>query len=106
MQNGANVNAITKDGFCALKIAAKENHVEIAELLIRHGADMENGSVISQKPLPLLMATYGNSYEFVKLLIENGANINAQDPSNGWTQRIHQSILNGTCYNLVRTCYS
>ena len=39
MQNGANVNNLTKDGFCFLRIAAQENHVAIAESLIRHGAD-------------------------------------------------------------------
>ena len=61
MQNGANVNNLTKDGFCFLRIAAQENHVAIAESLIRHGADMEIGSVISQTPLP--KAAHGNSYE-------------------------------------------
>ena len=34
-----------------LRIPAQENHVAIAEPLIRHGADMELGSVISQTPL-------------------------------------------------------
>ena len=59
MQNGANVNNLTKDGFCPLKIAAQENHLAIAESIIRHGADMEIGSVISQaQPLRLLMAIF------------------------------------------------
>ena len=61
MQNGANVNNLTKDGFCPLRIAAQENHLAIVESLIRHGADMEIGSVISQTPL--LKATHGNFYE-------------------------------------------
>ena len=39
MQNGANVNKLTKNGFCPLRTAAQENHVAIAESLIRHGAD-------------------------------------------------------------------
>ena len=43
MQNGANVNNLTKDRFCPLRIAAQENHVAIAESLIKHGADMEIG---------------------------------------------------------------
>ena len=30
IQNGANVNNLTKDGFCLLKIATQENHVGIA----------------------------------------------------------------------------
>ena len=59
MQNGANVSTLTKDRFCPLKIAAQENHVAITESLIKHGADMEIGSVISQaQPLRLLMAIF------------------------------------------------
>ena len=61
MQNGANVNDLTKDGFCPLRIAAQENHVAIAESLIKHGADTEIGSVISQTPLH--KAAHGNFYE-------------------------------------------
>ena len=54
----ANVNNLTKDGFCPLRIAAQENHVAIAESLIKHGAEMEIGSVISQ--IPLLKAAHAN----------------------------------------------
>ena len=61
MQNGANVNNLTKDGFCPLRIAAQENHLAIAQSIIRHGADMEIGSVIPQTPL--LEAAHGNFYE-------------------------------------------
>ena len=61
MQNGANVNNLTKDRFCPLRIAAQDNHVAIAESLIRHGADTEIDSVISQTPL--LTAAHGNFYE-------------------------------------------
>ena len=43
MQNGANINALTKDGFCSVRIEAQENHVAIAESLIKHGAEMEIG---------------------------------------------------------------
>ena len=51
IQNGANVNNLTMDGFYPLRIVAQENHVVIAESLIRYGADMEIKSVISQTPL-------------------------------------------------------
>ena len=66
MQNGANVNNLTKDGFCPLRIAAQENHVAIAELLIRHGADKEIESVISHTPL--LRAADGNFFEIIEAL--------------------------------------
>ena len=61
IQNGANVNNLTMDGFYPLRIAAQGNHVAIAESLIRHGADMELGSVISQTPL--FKAAHSKFYE-------------------------------------------
>ena len=88
MQNGANVNNLTKDGFCPLRIAAQENHVAIAESLIRHRADTEIWSVISRTPL--LRAAVGNFFEFFKLLVENDADVNAQDLS-GW-KSLHYAI--------------
>ena len=77
-----NVNNFTKNGFCPLRIAAQENLVAIAELLIRHVADKEIESVISQTPL--LRAANGNFFESLKLWLENGADVNVQDLS-WWT---------------------
>ena len=37
IQNGANVNNLTMDGFYPLRIAAQGKHVAIAESLIRQG---------------------------------------------------------------------
>ena len=39
---------------------------------------MEIEPVISHTPL--LKAAHGNVYEFLKLLLENGVDVNAQDP--------------------------
>jgi len=41
LAHGANVDAISDDGYTALSIAARRNHVEILELLLTAGADTE-----------------------------------------------------------------
>ena len=59
MQNGANVNKLTKNGFCPLRTAAQENHVAIAESLIRNGTDTEIESVVLLKYFPF---NYGRKW--------------------------------------------
>ena len=57
--------------------AASVGSIEIAELLIAKGADVnarEKGG-----GTPLHQATYGDHVEVAELLIVSGANVNAQD---------------------------
>ena len=36
------------DGFCPVRIEAQNNHVAIAESLIKHGAEMEMGNFMGR----------------------------------------------------------
>ncbi|HEX4922397.1 MAG TPA: ankyrin repeat domain-containing protein [Candidatus Bathyarchaeia archaeon] len=78
-ENGADVNAIAKDGsrFTPLTGAASQNHNEIAKILVKKGAvvdhQYEGGFT------PLMHACAAGNIELVTLLLENGANPNAKN---------------------------
>ena len=59
---------------------------------------MEIGTVTSQTLL--FIAARGNFYEILKLLVENSADVNAQDPF-GWTS-LHYAIYHENM-NMVQT---
>ncbi|MEI1278035.1 ankyrin repeat domain-containing protein [Leptospira venezuelensis] len=59
--------------FTPLMIAAREGEVEIAEFLIRNGADIN--AKTRDGHTALMMAVYNRNLDIVKLLLKNGANI-------------------------------
>jgi len=78
LRHGASVDATDKYGFTPLKLALFEGspkHIQIAKLLIEHGADVKSA---------FHMAVYTGSADLVKLFLEKGADIDAQD-NNGDT---------------------
>jgi hypothetical protein len=66
-----------------LQYAANAGHLEIVQLLLEFGADINKGR-IDTGATPLYGASIRGHLEVVKLLIENGADINKSD-NNGWT---------------------
>ena len=74
IDNGADVNAMDKDGRTPLHFASAKGHKEIAELLIAEGADVnviiQSGSF--QEMTPLDMATDKNRTETEDLLRKHG----------------------------------
>lgn len=70
-------NAKDKYESTPLWLSVINNHIEIAQLLIKHGADVNSLSSNSKKPL-LCHAIEWSSSEMVELLIQKGADINAQ----------------------------
>lgn len=81
LQRGANVHALSGNGFSALHYAAESDHVDVAQLLIDNGADVN-----SRKPksfekdpgtTPLHLAALNGNIKMAQFLLEHGAEVNA-----------------------------
>lgn len=72
LDKGADINEI--DGVTALYIACEAGNVELAKLLIKHGADVN--LPVSWQRTPLYAANKAGYADIVKLLLDNGANPN------------------------------
>ena len=66
-------------GASALHQAVLKNNVEIVQLLLESGADLEIRARDEFKGTPLIWAAYWGLYEMVKLLLEEGADVNIPD---------------------------
>ena len=75
---GADVNARGLDGAMPLHTAAIENRKEVAELLIRAGANV-NAKDTRNGWTPLHVAAVKAEMPLVELLIANGADVNAKN---------------------------
>jgi len=60
-----------------LHVSSRWGHVEIARVLLNHGAD--RGARDKSDYTPLERASYGGHVEFVHVLLEHGVDANAQD---------------------------
>jgi ankyrin repeat protein len=79
---GFDINAFDEFGKTALHYAVDEEHLEVARLLIRSGADVNARSEQMIGDTPLAAAAGTCSLEMAKLLVEAGA-----DPTiRGWMQ--------------------
>ena len=77
IENNADINAKSSWGASALIYASEKGNINIMKYLIDNGIDV-NGKADDNGDTPLLWAVTGeNPYEASKLLIENGANVNA-----------------------------
>lgn len=91
---GVEVNAKNKQGWTALAFAARENQPETIRLLLAKKADLEarctyrsmssygntnnpTTIVLYEGATPLMVAIEENAVESIKVLLENGANVNA-----------------------------
>ncbi|RWS21953.1 E3 ubiquitin-protein ligase MIB1-like protein [Leptotrombidium deliense] len=85
------------DGFTALHLAALNNHVEVAELLVQQGkANLDLQNVNLQTPLHLAVERQHNS--IVRLLVREGANLNILD-KDGDTP-LHEALRHHTLSQL------
>ncbi|KAG8247521.1 E3 ubiquitin-protein ligase mib1 [Homalodisca vitripennis] len=85
------------DGYTALHLAALNNHVEVAELLVHHGkANMDLQNVNLQTALHL--AVERQHTQIVRLLVREGANLNIPD-KDGDTP-LHEALRHHTLFQL------
>ncbi|XP_062555858.1 ankyrin repeat and KH domain-containing protein mask-like isoform X3 [Armigeres subalbatus] len=74
LQQGANINAQTEETQeTALTLACCGGFVEVADYLIKHGADIELGA-----STPLMEAAQEGHIDLVRFLLENRADVHAQ----------------------------
>lgn len=78
LNSGADVNILDEDGRTALMEAVIDNNVEIAKLLIQHGADVNKQDDLGETSA-LHFAAQNNSSELVEILLENQAEVDAED---------------------------
>jgi ankyrin repeat protein len=78
LQAGTDPDAITAyDGTTALMFAAYGGHVDIAELLFAHGAEVDKKANFGETAL--MHAALGGHVEMAQWLLDHGAEVNAQD---------------------------
>jgi len=87
------IQSYSHDGWTPLHLACFFNHPAIAEALILSGADVRARSRNAMQNTPLHAAAAGRSRESVRILLEHGADANAQQEG-GWTA-LHAASQNG-----------
>jgi ankyrin repeat protein len=73
LENSVNADFSRGGGFSLLYLATGYNHIEVAELLISYGADVNQGLNEEYGMNPLLEATICNHSKLAKMLMSNGA---------------------------------
>jgi ankyrin repeat protein len=78
LAHSANPNAITKTNQrTSLQIASRDGNLDIAELLLKHGADVNSPPAEKFGATALQFAALGGYLGIASLLIDKGADINA-----------------------------
>ena len=80
IESGANVNATSERGSSPFLAICQHNNVELARLLIKHGArhDVEAKNLYDGQINGLIVAAESGSFEILKLLVEAGLDVNYQ----------------------------
>ena len=78
---GQDVNTKSKNGATALHYASSYGHIEIAELLIQNGANVNSLDNTNSGWTPLQLASSSGIQEIVELLLANGADSSVKNNS-------------------------
>ncbi|KAJ5655031.1 hypothetical protein N7490_002034 [Penicillium lividum] len=93
LQNDVNIEAVDSSGLTLLTCAVFAQQHAIFELLLQKGANMEV-HVTEQRLTPLILGTIMGDKIFVSLLLQNGANTEAED-DHGRTPLSHAAERGG-----------
>jgi ankyrin repeat protein len=78
------INALTRDGWSPLHLAAFFGHKNVVECLLRHGARTDSTSNNPTANCPLHAAVVTGRTEIVEVLLREGSDVNAA-AGGGWT---------------------
>ena len=84
IESGADVNAVDNNGETPLHAMIRYNHFNQVELLLQKGSNVNTKDSYSNYPLHSAVFHGEDGVELAKLLISNGADINASN-GRGWT---------------------
>ena len=99
VEHGADIRARSKGDFTPLLFGAQQGDVESGRILLRAGADMNEGRKKDRMTALMVAAASGNA-EFSALLLDNGANPNLSDES-GYTA-LHYAASKEKSVDLVK----
>ncbi len=99
------VNAYAEDGFTALGLAAFFGHLEVAQILLSRGAEVNQPARNGIGATPLHSAAAGQHLAICELLVEAGADVNAREEGgftalhiaadNGQVELVHYLLAQG-----------
>ncbi len=79
IDSGTDINKQDGAGFTALHFACQENNIELVELLIERGAELEIRDVYGNTPLIRAVSSFRGNGEVIDYLLSKGADMNVKN---------------------------
>jgi ankyrin repeat protein len=87
LEAGADANITNEDGQTVLMLAARTGNVALATLLVQRGADVNRRERFRNQSAVMWAAAQKHP-EMIRLLIENGAAVDARGTAHDWERRV------------------